>query len=481
MPAINKKLLFLLKSFSDKELKEFKKLVSSPLYTERKNYVYIVNELVKMTGRDSRKFSLQEFYSKIYPGKRFSPQTVKNRLSELFKLAEEFLIYRNLNKRVIEKEKILLNEYLENKMISLFESKYKKTRRQLESLPDSEDKFRNISFLNGVNLSLLNQKTKLEKMYKQHYEHSIYSVCVFLIEIFEKGIDFIKQEYNGRKIESNVIVEMLKGLKIEELMISFRKSHLKICRVTGMHYYLYKAFENPNDEKNYFNAKKMFSEDINFFSSEYKDKIYKLMVEYCLIRQNSGIKNFQYELFDIYNEKLKQGLHSEFGAKEFPANSFRDYVFIGIELKKFKWVDSFITKYAKELPEEIRDDEVNLSHAKLHFALKNFDKTILFLNKIKGLNYLHYTDASVLKMCCHYENNRIEESFYEIDKFKHYLRNHKEIPDIHKEPNLNFVKIYQMLVSNKSKTNCNDLGFLKEKIVSLRFISKGAWLVEKVS
>jgi hypothetical protein len=164
MLTINKKLLVLLKSFSEEEIKEFKKLVASPLYTGRKNYVQIINELIKLINKDYDKFLLHDLYSKVYPGKKFSSQTLKNRFSELFKLAEEYLVYRNLSKEAIEKEKILLKEYLEKKMIKLFESKYRKTRKYLEALPDNDNKFRDISFLNEVNLSLINQKKKIEKM-----------------------------------------------------------------------------------------------------------------------------------------------------------------------------------------------------------------------------------------------------------------------------------------------------------------------------
>jgi len=133
------------------------------------------------------------------------------------------------------------------------------------------------------------------------------------------------------------------------------------------------------------------------------------------------------------------------------------------------------------LPVEIREDEINLSYAKLCFSLIDYVKAIEHLNKVGGLNYLHYADASVLKMCCYYELDRTEDSFYEIDKLKHYLRNRRDMLIIHKVPNTNFIKIYQKLINNKSKATTNDLGFLEKEIILLKFIAKGRWLLEKIS
>ena len=481
MSKINYKLLYLVRSFSENEIREFKKLISSPLYTNGRNYLPILNEIIFHNKSGRGKLTFPELYSKLYPGKKYNGQTLKNRFSELYKLGEEYLVYKYLNENPVEREKILLREFLDKKLVKLFDSKYKKTKKYLEALPDNEDKFRNISFLNGVNLTLLNKRSKLENMYKQYYERAAYSVCVFLIEIFQYGIEFCLQEYDSRRIERNVVVEILNKLQIDDLIKNFINSNSKIHKMVRLHYFLYKAFKNPDEEKYYFDARRIFKENINFFNPEYKNNLYKEMISYCIIRQNAGIKKFQLELFKLYNEKLDQGLYSEFKAKMYPANIFRDYIFIGIALEKYKWVENFIKKYSNELPEETREDEINLSYGRMLFATGNYDKSLIHFNRIQGLNYLHYCDASVFKLCSYFELRRFEDSYFEMDKLRHYLRNNKRIPEVHKNPLVNFVKAFSKILNIKTNPAKNDTGFLEREIKEMKFVTRREWLLEKVS
>ncbi len=474
------KVIDLIKSFSPSEIDDFRKFISSPYFNNGRNYNPLFNEIVSHSHNGKEPLHSQKLYSLLYPDKKFSNQTLRNRLSELFKLGEEFSIIRRLDTNPVEKEKLLLQNYLDKKLFKLFESKYLKTKKIVDLMPDNDVKFKNISFLKTINLTLLDSKNTLDAKEKQHYERSMYSLCIFLIEIFEDSMEFILQEYESRKREYNIVEEIIRDLQIEKLIQSFEKSELIVHKSVCIHYYLYRAFSEFENEQYYYKAKNLFNAHSSLFSNDYKEKIYNTMINYCLIRQNSGIKKYQHELFKIYNEKLEQKLFEDLRSKAYPVNSFRDYVFVGIELKEYKWVKSFIEKYSSELPNDIRNDERNLSYAKLYFAERDFEKSLQHLNKVSVTNYLHYMDASVLKMCCYYEFDRIEDSYYEIDRLKHYMRNHREIPEIHRVPNRNFLKIYQKLISNKSNHGNRDLGFLDKEIRTMKFISKGQWLVEKI-
>jgi len=81
--------------------------------------------------------------------------------------------------------------------------------------------------------------------------------------------------------------------------------------------------------------RKIFADCYKVFSSEYKEEIYETIINYCVMRQNDGVKKFQYELFKVYNEKLKLGMYSNFRQQQYPVNTFRDYVLIGIEIKEY--------------------------------------------------------------------------------------------------------------------------------------------------
>lgn len=480
MTPINSKLINLLNSFSPNEIKELKKFISSGLYTSGRNYLPLLNHLIKYKSKGLDNIYAKDIYSKLYPGKKFSKQTLKNRFSELYKLGEEFLIYSGLKENKIEKDKFLLKMLIKKKLHNAFESKYKKVIEAMDTERYDDDKYNNLLIMKDLNMIFLTDRKKVVALYNQYHEVSQIRLCTYLIGLFEIGFEFGVQEYDNRKYEYNHVVDFLRTMNVSDLMKTFSKSDVLIYKVTAMNYYLFKAYEIANKEEYYFRSHKMFTELSPYLKEDYRLSKFNQFIQYSIKKQNEGIKKFQLELFNLYNEKLGQGLYSDLRNKIYLSNNFRDYVFIGIAIKKYKWVEEFLQKYSPELPEEFREDEINLTYAKLNIEHKHYEKSLLNLNKINTNNYLLYMDSSVLKLCCYYELGLYEEAFLELDKLRHYIRNHKEIPKVHRNFNIKFVQIYQKLLRLTTDLPRKDIGFLEKEINSSRILVKKDWLLEKV-
>ncbi len=484
MTPINYKLINLLNSLSYKEVKEFKKFVSSPFYTKGRNYLPLLNLLIEhhsMENGENVNLYIHDIYSKLYPGKKFSNQTLKNRFSELYKLGEEFLVYLGLEQNKAEKNKILLKMFIEKKLYNPFESAYKKLLNHLNTEMFDNKKIHNLTLMFELNSHFLKERNKMGTLYDLYFENSNISLCYYLISLFEFGFEFSLQEYDDLSYDSNYVKDILKTLDIEDMMNSFCESDSLLFKITAMNFYLYRAFENTEREEYYFKSHLLFGELLHNMKDSYKIHIFNYMIYFCIKKQNEGNKKFQFELFNLYQEKLSQGLFSDLREKVYMLNSYRDYIYVGIAIREFKWVENFIKKYSKELPEKFREDEVKLSQAKLFFATCSYDKSILNLENIKTVNYLQYTDSSMLKLCCHYELGDYEDAFRELDKLKHYLRNHKEIPDIHKVTITNFTNAFQKLIRIFTQPEKKEIIFLEKEITETKIVAKREWLMEKIS
>lgn len=480
MTIVNNKLVNLLKSLSDTEIKEFRKFISSPYYTKGRNYLPFLAELLKYSSKGYENINTHDLFNKIYPGRKFSKQTLKNRFSELYKLSEDFLVHLGIDKNEDSRNNILLKMFLEKKLYGPFENHYNKTKKRLSEEKFDKIKIQNLSLLTELNSDFLKVRNKLELLYSQYYENSQINLCYYLINLFEYGVEYSLQEDENRKYESNILVDILKNLDVEDLMENFSRSDSHTFKVTSMYYYLYKAYENSEIEENYFISKRLYGEISSGLKYNFKNQILNNLVYFCIRKQNSGVKKFQHELFNLYNEKLNQGLYSDLREMIYLLNGFRDYVYIGIAVKEYKWVDNFIKKYSKELPMKFKEDEVNLSYAKLFFANSFYEKSLSTLNGIKTSNYLQYTDSSILKLCSFYELDKYEEAFLELDKLKHYLRNHKEIPEIHHCNISNFIVCYQKLIKIHTQPDKKEIVFLENEIRKNRFMSKKEWMSDKI-
>ncbi|HMQ69433.1 MAG TPA: hypothetical protein PKA90_10655 [Ignavibacteria bacterium] len=480
MTPINLKLINLLNSFTPNEIKEFKKFISSGLYTSGRNYLPLLNFILKNKSKYKNKIPNEELQLKLNSGKKFSKQTLKNRFSELYKLGEEFLIYLAIKDNKLEKDKLLLKMLIEKNLLPPFESKYNKIIQSVEKEKYYDKKFEAIVSLHEQKILFLHEKRKENELYDLYHDNSQLRLCIYLISLFEIGFEYGLQEYSNREYDTNYLMDFLRNLNIDVLINKFILTNNVIYEVTAMNYYLFKAFESSDMEEYYFKSHKIFSKLSHQLSEIYRTLKFNQMIHYSIKKQNEGIKKFQFELFKLYNEKLDQGLFSDLQNKMYLANNFRDYVYIGIAIKKYKWVEDFLKKYSKELPEEFREDELKLSYAKLYIANKDYEKSLLSLENIKADNYLSYTDSSVLKLCCYYELGLFEDAFLELDKLKHYLRNHKEIPKVHSLVHNNFIQVYQKLLRCITKADKKDIGYLKKEYIENIQVTKSEWLLEKI-
>lgn len=485
MNLINYKLILLINSFSNEEIELFRKFISSPFFTKGRNYIPFLEQVLKLKSLNNNTKNSGKYKNGELPaadsGKKFSDQTLRNRYSELYKLGEEFLIYLGLSEKKAEKDKILLGKMLERKLYIPYSIRYKETFKQLDTEKFDKKKFQNMIYMAEMNSYFLQDKNKIDQIYNEYYESSNIKLCLNLIDFFETGFEFAQQEFDSRKFEPNYVLNLLKDLNAGEMMNSFSRSSNVIFKVTAMNYYLYKAFENENEVAFYTKAHKIFKGLFGELKDSYKVKIFNHMINFCIRKLNLGFKEFRNDLFELYNEKLEQNLISDLKSTVYLFNYFREYVYIGLSLNKYDWVEKFIAEYSQELPDEMREDETRLSYAKLDLAKGKFERSLKNLENIKPTYYLLYIDSSLVRLCNHFELKNYEEAYLELDRLKHYLRNHNEIPKVHITTYGNFIRIYQRLLRYITDPEKSDAGFFEKDVKAMKMITKKEWLLEKIA
>lgn len=475
MKNINKKLVQILESFSAKELSEFRKFISSPFFTKGRNYIPFLNESLKAISK--KQFKPETIISK--KNNKLSDQTIRNRYWELYKLAEDFIIFKDLSENTVERNKILLRNLTGKKLYSSFNLRLKETLKLLDKEKFSIKKYQDVSYFSLLNLEYLQDNNNAGHYFRESFKISKNDFSYDLLNFFEIGIEIIVNLRHKFKLDADYIQDFLKELKINKVMNRFENSDSVNEKVTVMFYYLYKAFENQDEEKFYFRSRKIFKETYHKLSDSFKISTLHHMINYCINKRNEGVFSFNYELFRLFNEKLDQDLTPElkFGHNLF--NHFRSYVHVGISIKKYNWVEDFILKHSDSLPSEIRESEVKLTYAKLNFAKNKFEESLSYLDTVRTKQYQQYTDTSQLKLCAFFELRKYEDAFLEIDKLLHYMRKHNEIPENFYTYTMNFLKYYKLILKFRIKSGKSISGFQLKEIKSCSKISKKEWLLEK--
>lgn len=194
---------------------------------------------------------------------------------------------------------------------------------------------------------------------------------------------------------------------------------------------------------------------------------------------NLGKAEYYQEIFIINNNIIEEGLYSDFNAINTGTNNFRNFIFAALRLNKYDWVRNFIENYSNELPDEIREDEVNLNNGILKIYEKDFTTALQYLKKVNRKKYLHYLDTSVYKLIVFYETRIFEDSYLETARLKDYIRKHKEIPAYLKTGYQKFIKYFEILLKLNQKYDVSENEMFLLQMDPIKNVGLGSWLYEK--
>ncbi|MBK8380329.1 MAG: hypothetical protein IPL16_00225 [Ignavibacteria bacterium] len=162
---INTGIINLFRQFSKKEIYGFEKFIRSPFYNNHSTLIKLFNELKRYYPEfNNNKLTKENLFSKVNKGKRYNDVVFRKYISNLTKLADEYL---NVMEIRLQKEKgdlNILNQLFRRNLFDLLEKKIKIIEKRYKYNNDFyEDYYFNMHVFHKIkynNYSAIN-KTKL--------------------------------------------------------------------------------------------------------------------------------------------------------------------------------------------------------------------------------------------------------------------------------------------------------------------------------
>jgi hypothetical protein len=191
-----------------------------------------------------------------------------------------------------------------------------------------------------------------------------------------------------------------------------------------------------------------------------------------------GRKDFLKELFEIYKLDLNKRTYSMLNDMSF--RYYTDVVETGLKLKEYGWVKEFIEKYKPALSPDARDNTYSYSLALYEFAMKNFEKSLGLLSKVKYNDVYHKMKYRNILLMLYYELNYSDLFLSHLDSFNHFILNDNLISDERKLYYSGFIKFIKQLSGLRDKEKIEELQSLKQKILEDQTLYDNEWLLEKI-
>lgn len=471
------KVIEILKTFSEKETKQFDSFLNSPFFNESRKLRNLYSSLLNYYPDFDPSIMCEENLSReINPDLPYNKSTMKTLFFELANSAEEFLKISNFRVKNIEADDYLREEYFKRKLYKFADQNSDKVMKSLDSEKEYTfeyfyNRFRVLTDMsNSLRLSKMNSNPDfIKNMTKLLNERAKMLTCLLTNVLLKQNntVQTLKRNYtiNDDDVFTFKLFEKINIEDLINLLITESGNHT-YSLIFKLQLAQYRAYSEPDNDQHYHECKNLLVKNINLLT---KDEIYSnfiMLIKYCMLKSsenNSGF-DFKIELFNIYKYILSRKYYVLDYHDYFPIELYRIVLKLALELKKFKWTLGFIKKYNPMLNSSCRNNMYNYSLAEYYFHKKRYDDALRYFHKIELSHFILRVDLKNLMLMTYYELDLYENAISLIDSYKHFLSNTKVLSDIEKNKCRNFIVAVQFMIRYKTSIKPVSKNLIKENL-----------------
>ncbi|HWA06348.1 MAG TPA: hypothetical protein VG961_07350 [Ignavibacteria bacterium] len=476
------KSVLLLSSFSAEEMRSFGDFVRSPYFNKNTRVTDLFEELKKgYPDFTSKSIAKEKLYTKLFKGKPYNDQVMKNLNTELFKLEREFLAHDMLDRDRYEKSIMLVTNLTTRDAGQLFDKESgaveqlaRENRSEVKELYLLLYRIEEERFTNAI----INNRQAEATVH-------ILKAGEFLIQYFLKHL--LRLSINNRinefsfnvSSEVNLADTFLQNLDMNFLLDYMEKNGIEHSIHIKLLYYAMLCNVNANDTSIYNTFKELlFSSKDKFTKAEFQHLLH-LLESIIAQKINSGKLEFYNDLHETYDYELKNDMYKPSVQAPLTVMKYRNIYLSAMKAGKFDWAERFIYEYRDELQKKDRQSIVELSMAQLNFEKKNFEETLMHLQKVRTSQIFYKVDVKMLSLMALYELSHFETAIAAIESFKKLLVNNKTLTEQYREKNRNFLSLLGSLIRARLDNIQGTKEELLRKIENTPQTANKKWLIKK--
>lgn len=470
------RLIQILKTFSTEEIKEFDKFISSPYFGCRQfiiNFFKLLKKYHPLFNEDDIK--KEKLYFELYGDKKYNDGLMRRIISEINKYTEEFLMLKRLYKTSVFRNNCLLMELRDRNLGNLFESK-------------AENVLKKLSREKEVNFySLLDKHLTEIEIYSNMSQHHDKGKFNQLDKAVESLIAFFLNTYlstsnnlviSGFNINSEITKSFIKSFDLKQFFEILDKTDSNPANLIKAIHYSIRIIFDKTDTVSYNKLKNTLNTGCEYFSTQQKmlfySKLFRFYDHYNLINDETYLEEEFHDYKTVLNEKLFLIPYPYMGVY-----LCRNYFSACTRLLKVTEINSFIKNYSQYFDQVYKDDLINYGRSIEAFEKKQFERSLELISKTKFALPLFKNDQKILKLKCFYELDNTEPFYFELDSYKHFLRNSVSLDKDVLESGQNFSSSILKLKKNKDSDNKDKIYLVEKEIKKLSLISEKKWLLQK--
>ncbi len=480
---VNNKVINSLKTLNAEEFKRFGLFLESPFFNTNPSIVKLYNILRNYyPAFESRNLRKEKVFKILYPGSSYKDGTIRNLLSDLAFLLQRFLMQSDFEMDSNEKYIRLLRQLDERRINGWFTGiikKFETSVRKVSNIGYSyfdlvrqlEERKINYALMRGQQKSICSNVLKRS-------EYFIYNYVIHLLnQIHDLKIN--EDSYNA-KYKFNLAKELADKIDFKRVLEVIEATEPDLAEIFKLFLYEGLAFLKIDDDKYYYEFKKMFFDKLDILNTNTVDSLFTSIENICIEKIYNGNMKFVEEQFNVFNERLMKKAYKD-ETNDFNIYLLRNIVLTAISNDKIDWLENFIKNYSIEIAPEFREDMENFVSALISFEKDAYSDSLNYISRTEDkAEIFKYTFYS-LKLKIFYEINDFDSAEYLLDSFNHFVNQNKIVSVRFKNSNKEFIKAYQMLLKIKlQESSIDEILQLKEFIISQKYFKEKTWFLRKI-
>jgi hypothetical protein len=464
----NTKLIKLLSLFNKGDFKKLGLFVRSPYYNRLKNVVKLYDALKKYYPKFENKNLIRKgLYNEIFPGTKYDDIKIRTLQSYLFGLAEKYIAVNQYEKNKLNTRLDITAQLRKKGEVYFMNKNAELLRSQLDKIEVKDaDYYHSLYRVTFEENYVANQFSNKRDMQKEADSLTIYYLIMILRTY---GTAFNRGSSLNIDIDTNITET------IENLAQTKPYNEIPVVAVSFALYMIARYM----DENYFFSFLEHIQKHPDTMNKDELYDAYYFLVNFCVLKIQKGDKKFVKIKLELYKNILKYKLWEGEGYLSYVI--FNNAISSAIENTEYSFAEKVIKEYRLFLEPSMKNDMVELSHAKLKYAIGSYDKALEHLSKIKSNDDIFYKFAiKDLYIKIYYEMGHWESIFSLIDSYKHFLHTNKLITDDVKKRYGLFLGMFNELVKIKIDPTTESIKEMRENILTSEGFVNKDWLAEKL-
>jgi hypothetical protein len=477
----NSKLINILKTFSEEEMKLFEKFLASPFHSGGKNCTPMFRVIKKYhPDFNTDMISSENLHKKLYPRSKFNKQVMWNLSSALEKMAKEFLEQIALRKDKFTRMELAISEFNKRKLAGNYSQSIGEMEKVLEKM--------------GIDYDYFDKKLHLE-IFKQDYyfltdkiqfkgdstlKSAEYQVILFLKMNVTALRDLsILEEYHNYKIDTNLPLEIAGNIHYNAIIDYAKKKNYEYTYLIELYYHSLMMLLKPKETGHVVKFRELYQAHYKKLTiGEQRDMMHWL-INYCLYNLDLGCDENNRMVFELNDFRLKEGLAFHLD------NQLSKAIYLQIfnsalRANETGWALNFIKEYTSRLMPELRETMKCQAYAFLYFHTHEYGRALDYLNKIEFMDIMDKLQTRILTAKTYYELNEPETLLHYVDATKHFLSSNPSVSEIIRVQIHTFIKYINKIVFLRENKDQVEINVLKKEIESVEEVASKKWLLEKL-